>query len=632
MCGIAGFVNLDGAPADAAIVAAMMRAIRHRGPDDRGQVRLSLRQGTIADEPGGAADAGIGFHRLKILDLSELGHQPMVNQSGTVVLAFNGEIYNAFDYKRELEAAGYRFRSRSDTEVLLYLYEHYGLDGMLERLNGMFALVIADLRAHVVHIARDHFGIKPFYWAVAGASVLFASEAKAFLEHPAFTAEIDEAQVDEQLAFRYVVGEASLLKGVRQLRAGHRLQITPDGVTTTRYWTIPDGVAKATLTRAEAVDQLDAVMRQSVASQLLSDVKVGCQLSGGIDSSLVTLLARSHFGADMDTFSVVFADPKFSEDRWISEAATAASADSHRFLFTEASFNGALDAATWHMDQPISHPNSLGIWLLAQRSREHVTVLLSGEGADEVFGGYNRFYYAHLRPQLGNAARRLEWLPSVGERLSRHFTGEPVETFIRTTQFQPTSKLARLRPGADLGPAIARRTALFQEGGGDHLSNCLKYEMQTYMVDLLVRQDKMTMAHGLENRVPFLDRRVVDFARSLPAEHLVGDALPIGGSATRSTKVVVKDLARRTFDDAFVYRSKSGFALPLSQYFRSQPFTELMEDRLLPGMKRRGLVSEPAVRELWRRALSAPALTEPFWIPVALELWAQQFVDGRGRG
>ena len=594
MCGIAGFVNLDGAPADAGVVTAMMHAIRHRGPDDRGHLLLSLRGGEIAGEANAIADTAIGFHRLTILDLSEHGHQPMVNPAGTIVIAYNGEVYNAFDYKRELEAAGFRFRSRTDTEVLLYLYEHCGLTGMLERLNGMFAVVIADLRSHEIHVARDHFGIKPLYWTQAGASVLFASEAKAFLVHPAFTAEIDEAHVDEQLAFRYVAGEASLLRGVRQLRPGHRLTITPGGVTTTRYWSIPDGVDKAPLTQEEAVDQLDDVLRRSVASQLLSDVKVGCQLSGGLDSSLVTVFARSPLGAGLDAFSVVFEDAKFSEDRWIGEAATAAAVESHRYMFTEASFTGRLQRAAWHMDQPISHPNSLALWLLAEHSRELVTVLLSGEGADEVFGGYTRFASAPLPPQSGGA----------------------VEAFIRTTQFQPASKLAKLRPSSDLAPAVARRAALFHEGRGDHLSNCLKYEMQTYLVDLLIRQDKMTMAHGVENRVPFLDRRVVDFARTLPGVHLVG----------ATTKVVVKALARRTFDEAFVSRPKGAFNLPLSQYFRSAAFTELMEDRLLPGIRQRGLVSEPAVRELWRRSLSAPALTEVFWIPVALELWAQSLI------
>lgn len=627
MCGIAGFVNLDGAPVDRPVIERMTDAVRHRGPDDRGVATFALGAGTIPTTASSDANVAVGFQRLKILDLTDQGHQPMLNADRTVLLAFNGEIYNAFDYVEELTAAGYRFRSRSDTEVILYLYERYGLDGLLERLNGMFAVVIADLRAGEVHVARDHFGIKPVYWTQTGHTILFASEAKAFLAHPAFRAEIDEAHVDEMLAFRYVAGEASMLRGVRQLRPGHRLRITRSGATVHRYWTIPDVIEKRRLSREAAVDELASLMRQSVKSQLLSDVTVGCQLSGGIDSSLITMLARGHFGADMDTFSMVFEDPKFSEDRWVSIAAAAARADSHRYMFTESSFLDVLDQAVWHMDQPISHPNSLGLWHLARKARGLVTVLLSGEGADEVFGGYTRFYFAHLRQKLGGATKGLTWIPSVGERLGRHFDGDPVAAFMLASVFQPEAKLVQIRPGANLGPALERRAAIFSEGQADHLSNCLKYEMQTYMVDLLVRQDKMTMAHGVENRVPFLDRRVVDFARSLPAEHLVGQALPTETGRMRATKIVVKDLASRFFDEAFVYRRKSGFGLPLSQYFRHERFVELMEDRLLPGMRRRGLVEEAAVRRLWRRALSAPSTTEPFWTVVSLELWAQQMVD-----
>jgi len=559
----------------------MTRLLAHRGPDDRGERLFSLRG-------SGSPDSAFGFHRLKILDLTEHGRQPMASADGQVLLAYNGEVYNAFDYKPELEAAGFRFRSRSDAEVLLYLYERYGIEGMLERLNGMFAFAIADLRRHEVHLARDHFGIKPLYWTQAGGTIMFASEAKAFLAHPAFAPAIDEQHVDEQLAFRYVAGEASLLKGVRQLRPGHRVTITPDGAETKRYWSIPDVTEKTTLSRADAVDRLDTLLRQSVRSQLLSDVPVGCQLSGGVDSSLVTAFAHAA-GGSPDGFSITFEDPKFSEAPWIAEAAARTGARTQPFLFTEDSFLRSVERATWHMDQPISHPNSLGIWLLAVQSKPRVTVLLSGEGADEVFCGYSRFQ---------NAAQQTPG------------------AFVQSTMLQRPSRLERLRPGADLTTALARRAALFGEGAGHHLSNCVKYEMQTFLVDLLIRQDKMTMAHGVENRVPFLDRRVVDFARTLPDEHLISPG----------PKAVVKDLARRIFGDAFADRPKGAFNLPLSQYFRSQTFTALMEDLLLPGIRTRGLVSEPAVRALWKKSLSAPALTEVFWIPVALELWARQFI------
>jgi asparagine synthase (glutamine-hydrolysing) len=603
MCGIAGFVNLDGAPADARVLRAMTDMLRHRGPDDRGTVCLSLR--------GGLPDTALGFQRLKILDLSARGHQPMTSPDGSTALLLNGEIYNAFDYKADLERDGYRFRTGTDTEVILALYEREGLERMLERLNGMFAIVIADTRRGAVHVLRDRVGVKPMYWAQCGRTVLFASEAKAFLAYPAFRAEIDPTEVDELLAFRYVAGEASLLKGVRHLQPGHRLSITPDGVREACYWSIPDYSEKLRVSREDAVDRLDHLLGRSVRSQLRSDVNVGCQLSGGIDSSLVTVLARSHQSADLNAFSIVFDEPRFSEERWIRTAAAATGATSHRFVFDEVSFMGALDAASWHMDQPISHPNSLALWLLARRSREHATVLLSGEGADEVFGGYARFVQAHT-------AANVRCPSGVDDRVDR---------FIRAAQFHFETRLSKLRPQANLRPAIEKRRALFHVDHAGHLSNCLKYEMRTHLVDVLARQDRMMMAHGIENRVPFLDQHVIEFARALPDEHLFGPS-PTG---VPGTKIVVKELAKRSFGEAFVYRRKSAFNLPLAQYFRNDAFVALMEDRLLPGMASRGLVDVGIVRRWWRRALSAPSTTEGFWIPVALELWAQQFIDGRGR-
>jgi asparagine synthase (glutamine-hydrolysing) len=351
-------------------------------------------------------------------------------------------------------------------------------------------------------------------------------------------------------------------------------------------------------------------------------------LSGGIDSSLVSVMARSGFAADMDTFSIVFDDPKFSEERWITIAANAAKADSHRFCFTSRFFFDTLDAASWHMDQPMGHPNSLGIWLLAKRARELVTVLLSGEGADEVFGGYTRFYYAGLRPKVSPWSPLFKLMPGVGHRLERQFGGEPVSTFITSSLFQRPDEVLTLRPQADFEQVMVRRRALFAEGQSDHVSNCIKFEMQTYLVDLLMRQDKMTMAHSVENRVPFLDRHLVSYARKLPVQLLVGTNVTRTRAAMRGTKVVLKNLARRTFDDSFVYRPKSGFSLPLSHYFADRRFEQLMEERLLPGMRQRGLVDPAAVRRQWQDLTSQPAgAAETLWISVALELWAQAFVD-----
>ena len=251
MCGIAGFLNLDGAPAAIGTVSQMADLQRHRGPDDHGIRLFSLAEGTsIEPAPGettvgGSFEGAVGFNRLKILDLTRCGHQPMTSSNGQIIIGFNGEIYNAFDFRPELERAGYRFRSRTDTEVILYLYEHYGLEGMLERLNGMFAIVIIDLRNRELLMIRDHLGVKPLYWTVAGSSLLFGSEAKSFLAHPAFEPEVNARHLDEYLGFRYIAGEESLLKGVVQLRPGHYLRVKSGRITTHRYWSVPDRIDKA---------------------------------------------------------------------------------------------------------------------------------------------------------------------------------------------------------------------------------------------------------------------------------------------------------------------------------------------------------------------------------------------------
>ena len=634
MCGIAGFFNLSGSHADPAVLQRMTDIQRHRGPDDQGMRLFSLKTGQSFELhhggtcPDAVFEGALGFNRLSILDLSQHGHQPMLNADGSIILAFNGEVYNAMSYVRELEESGFRFRSHTDTEVILYLYEKHGLDGMLSRLNGMFALVIVDLRQREIHIARDHLGIKPFYWTQAGSSVLFASEAKAFLTHPEFRAEIDSDHVDEYLAFRYVAGDNYLLKGVRQLRPGHCLSITAAGVNVRRYWQIPDGEQKENISDAEALERVDHLFRASVKSQLISDVPVGCQLSGGIDSSLVSVFARSHFDADMQTFSVVFDDPAYSEEHWMTQAANAAKADSHRYMFTERFFFETLGKASWHLDQPLNHPNSLGIWLLARQSRKLVSVLLSGEGADEIFGGYTRFYYAGMRPRISPWLPLLRCLPKIGTRLERQFGGNEVDSFIGASLWTRAGALLELRPEADFEKAMGRRRTIFTEGQSDHLSNCLKYDMQTYMVDLLVRQDKMTMAHSLENRVPFLDLDLMNCARTLPARCLVSDTVALRNARMRGTKVVLKNLARRVFDEKFVYRKKSGFSLPLTDYFAHKSFEMLMEDELLPGMKRRGIVNADVVRRWWKNLPHMPrSASETFWIPVALELWAGQFLD-----
>lgn len=648
MCGIAGVLNLDGSPVDPAVIERMLEVQHHRGPDDRGLRLFSLASGAslepAADDraPREGFEGALGFNRLAILDLSAQGHQPMVSADGRVALVYNGEVYNAFDFRAELESAGFRFRSRCDTEVLLYLYERHGLDGMLERLNGMFAIAIADLRLREVHLARDPFGVKPLYWTQAGRAVMFASEPKAFASHPAFAPRLDEARFDEYLAFRYCADDRHLLAGVKQVRPGHCVRVTASGVAARRYRAIPDPPRPA-IGFAQAQARLEAQLRASVKSQLLSDVKVGCQLSGGIDSSLVAANALADLGAPMESFSIVFDDERFSEARWIDEAVRAINAAgasrpgglaSHRHVFSADDFFATLEPATWHMDQPVNHPNSLGIYRLAEMARASVTVLLSGEGADELLGGYSRHYFASIRPRVLPWLPLLARLPSWGERFARNFGmdhGDPASAFIAASMFMRPAEIRALRPGFDAARAIAVRRPTFDEGRGDHVANCLAYDMQTYMADLLVRQDKMTMAHSVENRVPFLDTPLVDVARSLPPDSLVGDRITFPPSTMRNTKKVLKALAGRRFGSGFAYRSKSGFGLPLAGYYADARFERLMRERLLPGMRSRGLVRADAVERMWRGIVERGAgNVEGLWVPVAFELWAQRFLDAGG--
>lgn len=635
MCGIVGFYNLDGRPVDPDILVRMAKCLGHRGPDDRGMRLFSLARGQsvewIPGEPVLPLEGAIGFNRLSILDVSMSGHQPMCNDDESVFLAFNGEIYNAFNYKLDLEKAGYTFRSHTDTEIVLRLYERFGLKTALSLMNGMFALAVVDMRSRALHLSRDQFGVKPLYWACQRNTLFFASEVKAFLEHPDFEVKLNEDNTDEYMAFRYCASDRHLICGVRQLPPGHNLSCHfGNEPKVWRYFSIQEETEQYAISRSEAVEEAEQRLRQSVKSQLLSDVKVGCQLSGGIDSSLVTLFASSQSEDPIESFSVVFSDPKYSEDHWVKQAAAIAGTYSHRFMFEDDFFVDNLDLATWHLDQPINHPNSLGIFLLAKRSRGSVTVLLSGEGADELLGGYDRFYFSAIRSRIGPLMPFATRLPWIGKRYSSildvDFPDE-IDNFISASMFQRPGQLAQLRPNADLSGILARRRATFDEGSGTLTRKCIAYEMQTYMVDLLVRQDKMTMAHSIENRVPFLDRDFVSFARALPTNLLVDDRLCMPGHRTRHTKVLLKDVARRIFDDEFVYRPKSGFSLPLHHFFQQKRFCEKMQDQILPGIKSRGVVDYNTMQRWWQNVSRLePAACEPLWISIAFEVWAQQFL------
>ncbi len=650
MCGLAGLFQLRGAPIDPTTLRAMTDIARHRGPDDQGFRLFSLMGSEAASReitfhPSSNASyqpvnhegfaGGVGFNRLSILDLSPRGHQPMLNADGTIFIAFNGEVYNAFEYRAQLEADGFTFRSTTDTEVILYLYERYGIQGCLDRLNGMFALVIVDLRSREMHIARDHLGIKPLYWAVHNETLYFASEVKSITAVPGFPREIAEDLIDEQLLFRYIAGTGFLLKGVQQLRPGHRLKVTADGnISLHRHYEIPD-VDPEPMDDDEALDLFEHTLAASVKSQLISDVKLGCQLSGGIDSSLVTSIARERFGQDLDAFSIVFKDSAVSEEKWMRIAAEKTGTINHCYPLSFEYFFKNLRDTTWHYDYPLNLGNAVGLYQLAQEARKHVTVLLSGDGADELMGGYPRFYMAGLRPMVMPLLPATRIFPPVHAKLQRNFN-IPADLddegwFIKHGTALRDWQVHTLRPQADLNAPLERRRELFREGKSTFLNNCNKFDMQTFMVELLIRQDKVMMAHSVENRVPFLDRNVVELGRRVPQHLRIADNVFRPNAMEAGTKVLLKRLAERRFGAEFTHRRKLGFGLPLVDYFSDPRFEELLNDSLLPGIASRGWI-DPRIVRTWHahiRDRRDRTYTEAMWSIVSLEIWAQECIDAR---
>ncbi len=636
MCGIVGVYSFDGAPADARVVARMAHVARHRGPDDSGIRAFSLASASSQElRPGEASPAPmegcVGFNRLAILDLSANGHQPMCSADGRVFITFNGEVYNAFGHDAELESKGYRFRGHSDTERLLYLYMEHGIDGMLSRLNGMFGLAIVDLARRELHIARDHVGIKPLYYTVVGRTLLWASEIKSLLEWPGVARELDPEALDEQLLFRYTAGERTPFKGIYQLRPGYRMVANSSGFKVLRYWEIPDAEAQRGDVAA-VTEQINGALQASVKSQLISDVKLGCQLSGGIDSSLVTAMARDKFGANMESFSITFSEAHVSEEKWIREAAEKTLTKCHMFPLTYEYFFENLGRATWHMDYPLNLANGVGLFLLAEEAKKHVTVLLSGDGADEVYGGYPRFFFGATRARALPLMELLRHVPKLGPKLVRNYDlpgGLPFDQwFVNYSASMRWSQLKELRPEADFERTLAPRLAIFREGKSDVIANCLKYESQTFMVELLIRQDKMMMAHSVENRVPMLDRGLVELSRTLPRESLVDARLLRRNAVERGTKVALKRMASGRFGERFAYRPKEGFGLPLMDYFRKPQFEAYLREEIIPSMSRRGwLRTEPIVK--WHERVRAGdwTVTEAMWTVLSLEVWAKRFLD-----
>ena len=644
MCGIAGIVSTGALQADDVARAVRMRdVLTHRGPDGAGL--YSDRHCLLA------------HRRLSIVDLAG-GHQPLSNEDGTVWVTYNGEIYNHADVRSVLETAGHGYRTKSDTETIVHAYEEWG-DECVHRFRGMFACAIWDSTARRLLLVRDRLGVKPLYWARAGSRLLFASEIKAILESGLIAAEPNDAVLSEVLATRYTSGSDTLFRGVFKLLPGHRLVFQNGAVRIEQYWDLPlDGEdpSLANLGERDVVDRFRGLLQESVRLRLMADVPVGMFLSGGIDSSAVAALMAREVNRPIETFSVAFADlprrshslwpdatagREFSELAYAREVAEAVGANSHEIVIDDRDFFDALPRLVWHEDEPIAHPSSVPLHFVSMLARQHVKVVLTGEGADELLAGYGKYPRALLNWRAGSVYERLvpsplrsaiaaALIPRVPGRLGRYarrsflaMPRRPEAMFLDNFAGMPLRVQRELlgdRAGDPYGPSLGHFARV--NGHSTLLDRLLYTDVKTYLVELLMKQDQMSMSASIESRVPFLDHRLVEFAARLPVRYKLRGF---------TTKRILRQAVRGLLPDRILTRPKMGFPVPFAHWRRGRWNVGASDVLLHRRSRERGLIDTRALEGLLRDHRDGRRNDgDAIWALLNLELWYRTFIDGGG--
>ena len=642
MCGIVGLLSLD-VPEPEDTIHRMVQAIRYRGPDDAGVWR---------DPASGIA---LGHARLSILDLSPNGHQPMRSASGRYVIVYNGEIYNFAELRKDLETAGHRFRGHSDTEVLLAGIERWGLEPTLVRCNGMFALALWDREAKALMLARDRMGEKPLYYGWMGKQFLFGSELKALRAHPRFNRSVDRSALTLLLRHNCIPGPYSIYEGIAKLPPAHwvtlsRPTMSPGTMPPSRaYWSLNSGVERGLGhpfqgSEAEAVEELDHRLRRSVRNRMVADVPVGAFLSGGIDSSAVVALMQADSTQPVRTFSIGYQEPEYNEAPYAQEVARHLGTEHTELYVTPEQALAVIPRLPTLYDEPFADASQVPTTLVAELARQHVTVALSGDGGDELFGGYNRYFWGRtLRHRIG-------WIPSAarpwGARAIRMISPQGWDRWFQRfagllpSVQVPGEKLYKLAQTLDVGDLDQLYFGFVSHwkdpeeiviGGKepvtlltdrtrwptlpDFTMRMMYLDSVTYLPDdLLVKVDRATMAVGLEARIPFLDHELVEFAWRLPLSLKIrtGDM----------GKYLLRRMLARYVPPPLFERPKMGFGVPLDSWLRG-PLREWAEDLLDEGRLRREGYFHPApIREKWIQHLSGAANWQyHLWDVLMFQAW-----------
>jgi len=615
MCGIAGILDWNGAPESR--LDPMLKAIVHRGPDD---------EGTFTEGP-----LTMGMRRLSIIDLGG-GHQPIFNEDKSIVVVFNGEIYNYVELRADLEKRGHTFRTQSDTEVLVHLYEDEGT-AFLPKLNGMFAFSIWDKNKRALFVARDRVGIKPMYYTETSNGLLYATELKSILATGLVDAAIDPTAIFEYLVHFYIPGEKSPFKGIKKLLPGHYFTADENGFQTKKWWDLADYTGIASVGRKEATEQVRDLFLDSIKLRMRSDVPVGSYLSGGLDSSLVTAAATRQTDLEFSTFSVGFTSSEFDELPYARAVAEYTGTDHHEISVSPSDAMEHFPNLIWYMDEPNGDAAILPTYLVSQLAVSKVKVALSGIGADEFFGGYHRYHkqlgklaqLSALPPGLLRAIRPLlgaikhDW----GYRLDRIIDPPaPWINHLEQTHRYDAGAISRLLKDGVGETGGYMRQAFERYPGKDFVNQRMFADAHSYLPDqILALTDRMSMAVSLEARAPFLDYRIMEFVSSLPGEWKVDGS---------SWKLILKDALGDLVPDRTIKRPKWGFAPPIKSWMNANQLdsfvhliqtSKLAEDGYLDGAELKRQVSDPT---------AFMHHGEWLWALAVLELWYRIYRPGGG--
>lgn len=623
MCGICGKLNFDSKlPVDPGTIRAMSHAIAHRGPDDEGHYV--------------SGPIGFGFRRLSIIDL-KTGHQPISNEDATIWLEFNGEIYNYQDLRKELVAKGHIFRTQTDTEVIVHLYEDLG-EQMVERLRGMFAIALWDSRRKTLLLVRDRLGIKPLYYGLTPGSIVFGSEIKAILADPSVDRELAPTIIDRFLSFYYTPGEQTPFKHIQKLAAGHYLTVKNGQVKISQYWDLHFSAASDRLDLKKAEQELVDLLDEAVRLHMISDVPVGFLLSGGIDSTAMLSFATGKTDRPITSYTVGFSGRGIEDERpYARLAARWYGVQYHDMTITAQDFVDFLPRYVWHMEEMVCEPPAVALFFVSRVAKQHVKVLISGEGGDEAFAGYGNYrnllwlesfkrvagplkgfvvdLHRILQLNIGRKYMLLMNTPFSSYYHTR--TSNPFTLFNRSSNPVYSTRFAKT---VDKDQSLAAVRRYSQNGvGQDQLGKMLYVDTKTWLPDdLLVKADKITMANSIELRVPFLDHKVMEFSASLPSD------FKVRGTAT---KYIAKRALRGRVPREILRRKKVGFPVPYDSWLRKDLRSWTRDLLLSQRATERGYFDRRGVENLLSENESTGRYSKEVFCLAVVELWHRVFTE-----